>query len=177
MSRRLKIVFTLSILLNLLVIGLAAGHFAKRAMHGPHHHMMEHAPGLSPEGRHIVARTLQQAFKDKKEDMQKARALKKEIQTLLQQEEFDAERFEVLAEDLKTIKDNLDEKRIEVTRSLATALSNEDRKQLAVYFAKGFKGPQKSGKNLHPFIKGERGYKKPDEASSEDKPPEDEESP
>ena len=76
MSKNMKILFTCSVLLNVLLLGLAGGIAFFDHHRDPVAKMQE---GMSPEGRNIVARQMQSAFRDGRSEMERARNLKAEI--------------------------------------------------------------------------------------------------
>lgn len=150
MSKKIKILFTISVLLNVVLIGMAAGHMVKRWNHSPMETAMKE---MSPEGRHIVARELQNAFRDGHDDMRKMRQTKKELKKILTAEEFDADAFESAAEKMHEMRSEMGEKRIDVTKGLAKKLSREDRSALAKKFDRGFHGGYSKDKKRHSFLK------------------------
>lgn len=138
MSKKMKIIFTLSVILNVLLIGWAAGEAVhKFRKHDP---VQKIARDMSPEGRHIVAKTMQSAFREGRGKMRDMRKAKKEIKQILTAEEFDAEAFEIAAEKMHAMFAEMGKKRVEVTKQLAMQLSKEDRETLADGFSKGFHG-------------------------------------
>lgn len=152
MSKRMKVIFTISVLLNVILIGVIGGHALKRWSDNPLHQMQAE---MSPEARHIVARTMQAAFRDGKGKMREARNVKKEIRAILAAEEFDADAFDAQAMKLHEIMSGMGQKRISITKDLAEQLSLEDRKVLAERFSRGFRGHDKgkSSKRPHAFLK------------------------
>ena len=151
MSKSLKIIFTLSIILNVLLLGVIAGHTYKKWNDDPIEQAMDE---MSPEGRNIVARKIQAAFREGRDEMRSMRQSKKQLQSLLTAEEFDASAFEEEALKLHELIKEKGFKRIEITKELAQELSLEDRKVLAKRFSKGFHGGKRShgGKKPHEFL-------------------------
>ncbi len=151
-TNAMKIIFTVSVILNVLLLGAAGGLAYKHGSDKPYHAI--HAD-MSPEGRNVVARAMQNAFRDGREVMQEARAIKKDIRAILTAPEFDAQAFDAKAEELHDIMSAMGHKRIDVTKDLAAQLSQEDRKVLAEKFSKGFRGYDKKGMKgkAHGFLK------------------------
>lgn len=153
MNKGMKLFFTLSIILNVMLLGIGGGMIYKHYSHSPVEDM--HAE-MSPEARHIVARTMQNAFRDGRETMEQARQAKKELKDIIAAETFNADLFSVQAEKLQAIKSEMSKKRIDVTKELAAQLSQADRKILAEKFSKGYHGHskdhKKSGKEPHSFL-------------------------
>lgn len=153
MTRKMKMLFTLSVIVNVLLLGTAGGMAYKHWSQEPY---SEVYADMSPEARNIVARTMQTAFRDGREEMKKAREVKKEIRAILSAETFDAEAFDAQAEKLHTIMSGMGHKRIDVTKELAEQLSQADRKVLAEKFSKGFHGRDRRGGHKgrpHEFLK------------------------
>lgn len=151
-TKAMKTIFTVSVVLNVLLLGAAGGLAYKHWNDKPYRAIYAE---MSPEARNIVARTMQNAFRDGREDMKQARAIKKDIRAILAAPEFDAEAFDAQAEKLHGIMSNMGHKRIAVTKDLAAQLSQQDRKVLAEKFSKGFRGyDKKGGKGKpHAFLK------------------------
>lgn len=150
--KAVKVIFTVSIILNVLLLGGAGGLAYKHWNDKPYHAMHEE---MSPESRNIVARTMQNAFRDSRADMKEARAIKKDIRALMVAPEFDAEAFDAKAEKLHGIMSAMGHKRIDITKELAAQLSQDDRRVLAEKFSKGFRGHDKKGskETPHAFLK------------------------
>jgi uncharacterized membrane protein len=154
-AKAMKIFFTVSVLLNIALIGVFAGSALKRMNDDPLRSV--HAE-MSPEARHIVARKMQSAFRDNRAEMQKAREAKKAVRDILSAEEFDAEAFEAKAMEMHDTRTKMGLRRIEVTKELASQLSQEDRKVLASRFASGFRGAknpnsQERSRESYTFLK------------------------
>lgn len=152
MSKKMKIIFTLSVLLNVLLVGWAAGE----AIHkfNKHNPAEKIARDMSPEGRHIVAKTMQNAFREGRGKMRDMRKTKDEIKKILTAEEFDPEAFEVAAEKMHKMFSEMGQKRTAVTKELAGQLSQADREKLAEGFSKDFHGRgKKDGDKPAAFLK------------------------
>lgn len=153
-AKAIKIAFTVSVLLNIVLIGVFAGSVLKRMGDDPLHAV--HAE-MSPEARHIVARKMQSAFRDNRDEMKKAREAKKAVRDILSAEEFDAEAFAAKAKEMHDIRMKMGLRRIGVTQDLAEQLSQEDRKVLANRFATGFRGAKnrngERSKESYTFLK------------------------
>lgn len=166
MGNGMKAFFTVSILLNIMLVGVGGGMAYQHFTHDPADHISRE---MSPEARHIVARTMQNAFRDGRATMEQAREIKKEVKAVLSAEVFDDQKFMEEAQKMQDIKREMGKRRIEVTRDLAKQLSQDDRKILAERFSKGFHGydGQKKGKkHPHAFLKEHEC--KPDQADAQD---------
>lgn len=155
MSKSIKIIFTISIVLNVLLLGAMAGQTFHKL--GDRKDRLERmTQEMSPEGRHVVAKTMQKAFRDGRDKMRSMRQSKQDVKDILGAEEFDAEAFESAASKMQEMMIKAGDRRIQVTKELAEQLSQEDRKQLAGHFAKGFRGhnPKAVKGKTHNFLKG-----------------------
>lgn len=149
MSKKIKIIFTLSIILNVLLMGVIGGHSYKRWSKTPYENVRKE---LSPESRHVMARSVQNSFRENLDKMKESRALKKEIRNILAEEEFDAQKFEELAIEMESIRSDLAMSRLELTKDLASKFSFEDRKKLMPFLMKGFHGAKGKNKKPHEFL-------------------------
>ena len=133
MSKMLKIVFTISIILNVLFFGLLIGHFSHRISMHPlfKGNIIETIQNLPPNKRELVFKTIKdlktetQSTKDEIEDN------RNQILETLTAPEFDTERFEKQVKDLHL---NFEELTTELSKAiirLAQNLNQEERKALA----------------------------------------------
>lgn len=133
MKRSTKIIFTGSLLLNLLLIGLVGGHVAKR---WSDHSMAGIRAQLSPESRNVVGRTFQSTFREIRPLGQEARKARADMVKILSAKEFDQEAFDTAADKLKTLQGDIQDLKIDATREVASQLSVEDRRKMADRMAK-----------------------------------------
>lgn len=140
----MKAFFTVSILLNIMLLGIGGGLAYQHYTHNPAEHIYRE---MSPEARNIVARTMQEAFREGRSTMDEARQIKNDLKVIISAEEFDEQKFMAEAQKMQAIKAAMGEKRIEVTRDLAKQLSQDDRTILAERFSKGFHGYKHKGKD------------------------------
>lgn len=154
MRKRVKIVFTASILLNVLFIGAVGGVIFNRWMDRPWHSIKSE---LSPQSQHIIARTMQGAFKEARPKMREARQSKRELMRILRAEEFNAEAFETVAREMAELNAEMMENRIAITKDLAAQLPAKERAALARRLTEGFssggqRAEKRGQKTLHPFL-------------------------
>lgn len=142
MSQKIKIIFTLSIILNVILFGVTTGGFIHKWQYSPWKHAREE---LAPESRHLVARSFQQAHKDMKSTFDKSKKLRNDLRNILAAEDFDEEKFEKTMHDIHSIHEKMMERKIEMMKELAAELPPEERAKLA-------------GKFMRPY--GGRGYKR-----------------
>lgn len=130
MSNKVKVIFTLSLMLNVLLIGFGGSmaykkHQFKQAFK---HKMTEN---VSEEGKQVMRDTFRQARSDKKGLIMKAVKNRKAMADLLMAEEFDAQAYDELAEQMMKDQNVLSTHKIELVKSMAQNMSIEDRKAMA----------------------------------------------
>lgn len=133
MSKRLKIILTVSILLNVVLIGVGAGHAYK---HWSSHSWHKVKQEISPEARNVAGRTFQQAFRDIRPLGQEARKARGDLVKILSADEFDEEAFDKAVERLSSVKIKIQDAKVQATRNLAMQLSVEERRKMAERMAK-----------------------------------------
>lgn len=99
MSRMLKIIFTLSLVINVLLMGIVGGFFYKRWQHMPSHDpAMREA--LDPETRHLMARHFRDHREDMKERIKAMHGVKDELMSIMAAEKFDRAAYDQVVEKL-----------------------------------------------------------------------------
>jgi uncharacterized membrane protein len=159
MSKRLKMVFMVSLILNVLLIGVVGGLAYKKWSAHPWHKIKHE---LSPETRHIVGRNLQSAFRDIKPLGNKARKARADLVKILSAEEFDGEEFDKAAARLVDVQDEMRAKKIAVTKEVAEQLSYEERQKMADRMTKMIGGGREHKVKRHRKPHGVRPEHKPD---------------
>lgn len=147
MSKTLKIIFTVSIILNVLLSGAVGGVIYKEWRYHPWHEIKKE---LSPEAKNLVARSFQQGRREAGPSIREAMSDRRELVKILEAKEFDAEKFQAKAEELQKIQGKLTDIKIEATLELARELSYEDRKKLAENIARTFSGRKFHENYNHP---------------------------
>jgi|GEM_PF-2589071 uncharacterized membrane protein len=130
MNRHLKIIFTVSILLNVLLIGALAGSCSKRwdgRWDGPSHM----ARNGDPQFDHEMARVMQEARKNQKPLQDELKAAKKELHGILAAETFDEAAFNAASEKMYKVQGDLFRARNEATLKMAKDMSVEERREMA----------------------------------------------
>ena len=129
MSRRLKIIFTTSILLNVLLIGVVAGAGYKR-MHGP-----MGRPGFDeprkPEFNSKMATAMMAARKGQEPLQRELRAAKKELNDILAAQQFNEAAFIEASEKMYQAQEKLSKARNEITLKMAKEMTPEERQEVA----------------------------------------------
>lgn len=163
MSRTVKFIFTISIILNLVFIGLAGAYFVKSERY--HFSRKEDVKEkLSPEGKALMEQTFKDGMKDMRQSFEDARAARHDVLVSLQADEFDPATYDEAIANMNIVMDRMIDKKISKTKELAEKLSDEDRKLMAEYLAYGFGGDHY--KKMGPYKR----FKHSDRAKSADRP-------
>lgn len=136
MTRTVKILFTISVLLNVLLLGASAG-LALKMSHKPWHKMPDN---LSPETQNLMERSFQESRNEMQptiEDMKEARA---DLARVFSAPSFDEAQFDRAVDQMMTAQRQLMQKRFEATKEMAQQLSQEEREKLAEVLSKPFGG-------------------------------------
>lgn len=128
MNRKLRIIFTLSILLNVLLLGVLAGSFYKRA-YGPHDgppHAREADSKFSPR----VAKAMKESRQQERALFDQMKDARKDIMDILEAPEFDEAAFNAASEKINKAQQALVDVRTKATLDLARNATAEERKEL-----------------------------------------------
>lgn len=149
MSRRIKVIFTLSVLLNILMAGAIGGHFFKRAQW-----MAHFEEGLSPAAVATARGVFAEGRKDIWPMIKDMRDTKQELMAAIKGPEFDEGAFDKAAEKVRAGVIKLTDRRLAMLKKIVRDLPAEERAGVAgkfVRFIYGFgKGPGKGGKERGP---------------------------
>lgn len=143
MSKKIRLLFTISVLLNVLLLGVSGGLVIKNSYHRPSWDKVKE--GLSPETRNLMAREFQKAHRDMKPLGEEARKARKDVMNALSRKEFSESEFDTAMERLQKAQKNIMEKKIEATKALAAELPVGERKKLAEHFSLTFGGKHSRG--------------------------------
>lgn len=135
MTRTMKILLTVSVLLNVLLVG-ALGGYAFNAYQNRLEHNRSIHEGLSPEGLQFLDESFQRVRSEMKDNFKEARHLRKDMMDVMMAEEFDSERFDALAQEMMAMHTAMMQAKMETHKSLAEKLPASDRQQLARWLSK-----------------------------------------
>lgn len=127
-----RVAFTVSILLNLLLVGITGGMM----LHQKHKPWHEIKAEMSPETQHLMARTLQKSRRDMGGEMREMRAAKKALAKIMSAKEFDADAYERAMKRMSAARAKVEKGRTKAMKELATQLPREERKKLAGRFTR-----------------------------------------
>lgn len=146
MMRTMKIIMTLSVVLNILFIGTIGSYAYKTMQHKPQWRERIQDK-LSPEGQNYMARTFQEIKAEMKNDFQDFRRLQQDMISLMEAEEFDDKAYDKLANEIAEKHMAMMAAKIKTHKQMAQDLSAEDRKLLARRLAHMGASKPKQGRN------------------------------
>ncbi len=135
MSKTLKIIFTISILLNLLMAGVIIGHAAKKWKESDWYEVKDQ---LQPETRELMRQAFRSGFKEVRPLFREARQKRNELSQILSAEEFDGQAYDRVSEDLMDIESRMFAHRYGVVKDISEQLPAAERKILVKKFVSGF---------------------------------------
>lgn len=144
MSRTVKTIFTLSILLNILLITVSAGMYHKR-MHprfGPDKDMRQE---LSEDSRQLIRESFMSTKDQLKPVFEELRTAKDGMEEVLQADVFNEADFDAAADRLMDARDQLSRKMAENSKNFLGKLPPEDRKAMAKHMVKKMSGHGRGG--------------------------------
>ncbi|MEM6780521.1 MAG: periplasmic heavy metal sensor [Pseudomonadota bacterium] len=144
MSRTLKIIFTVSIILNIVLITAAVGYVHKRMQYG---YGADKYQELSEEGRTLI----QENFKERRKTMRPVfndvRKAKAEMEAVLSADIFDEQAYDAAAKNLLDVRDGMSRSMSENAKTFLKELSVEDRKAMAKQMTKRLSGHGGKGRD------------------------------
>lgn len=158
MSKRMKLIFTISVLLNIIFVGAAAGMFVRFCQDIP-------IPGtMSPEARSFVARTYQNGREEVKPLIDEVKARRQKVETILQSDDFNRQAYDAAVDDLLETQGKIARHRADTMGKALTELSSEDRKKFSKEIINGLTPgrPRHGSKHWKP----QGGHKPGEERSS-----------
>lgn len=150
MSKRIKIIFTLSLLLNLVLIGIGGGMFYRFTMEGP-------VPGdMTPEARHFMARTFQEGRDRVRPLIGDIKEKRAKVEKTMIADKFDINAYNAAVAEMMTSRDRIARERAEIMGEALVDLPLEDRKRLAKHMLDGLTGKRPHRKGFHQKMMEER---------------------
>lgn len=135
MSKKIKIILTVSILANVLLAGALAGMVLDKPREMPWEKTKRE---LTPESQELVAKMFQNTWKDMGPVIRQSMDNRKYLADVVRADEFDPKAFDEAVKRLRGVQDLIAKKKIESTKELLTRLPDEDRKKLAEQVANSF---------------------------------------
>lgn len=139
MSKRIKIIFTVSILFNILFLALSAGAAYKFSLRADKP-FIEVRANLSDDARQALRSKMRDGVKAHKDHQKKVRQYQQGMEDILMADTFDREAYMRVAQKLSEFNAQRSQDRIEKTADLMETLSVEDRKAMAKHISKRLSG-------------------------------------
>ena len=149
MSNRIKAVLTVSLVLNVLFIGILIGFFSgdfkeHRKMRADMHRSIDNLP---EEKAKLVKKTMRNLHKDTKETRKQVRKTRKNINQIISATEFDVSAYDAEIKKLQDLHAEIMDKLGNSTKELAVQLEQDERKVIAELLEKRtFKHRRHGGK-------------------------------
>ena len=133
MSRKLKIIFTVSVFCNIILLGAIAGFMIKNDF-APGSHFVE-MKQLSPQARRMVRTSFGQSRQNITGLFNQARGLREKVIADLDAPVFDSGVFLKDSQNMRSVQDQIMAERARVAASVAAQLSQQDRRSMADWLA------------------------------------------
>jgi|GEM_PF-3379922 len=147
MSRKIKIIVTLSLILNIVFAGLILGFFYRM----PPQKMLrsDAVEKLSPAGQDLFNARMSALRKDMHESFKEIKDIRVRVQALLEEENFDADAYNSAVAHMAVVQERILTIRSRALQELAISLEDNDRREIAAFLAapypQGHKGSKKGG--------------------------------
>jgi uncharacterized membrane protein len=130
MKKLVKVTFTLSVLLNVFLLGAITSYGYASLHNAPKEHKAV-KENLSDEGKRYIKQVHKTTRKEMKETFSKARNIKKELIDVLRKEDFNKEDYEFLAIEMIELQNELLKSKLKMHLQMANDLPSADRKLLS----------------------------------------------
>lgn len=143
MSKTVKLLFTLSIIANVLLVGTAGGM--------AFHEYRENASWreanreMSTEGREMMRTSFDRMHMEMAPLFNEMRESREALKVLLSEETFNPTQFDLAAQKYRDVRRKMGEKMSDVTKQLAANLPPQDRQTMADHLVRGFDSKGKKG--------------------------------
>lgn len=144
MSKRFKIILTVSVLLNIVLAGITAGMMMQCGQ--PSWQPKEEMARLSPEAKSLMGESFAQNRRAMDKVFDDAKKARRDVVRILTAESFDKGAYEKASETLRDKQVQIMAKRAGAAGDLAAKMKAEDRKIMAEWLAGPIRGMGKGGK-------------------------------
>jgi uncharacterized membrane protein len=149
MSKRMRLVFTASLLLNIVFAAVGAGMFFRYCQDIP-------IPGtMSPDARNFVARTYQNGREEVKPLITEVKARRQKVEDILESDKFDRKAYDAAVDDLLVTQGKIARHRADTMGKALTDLSDEDRQKFSKEIISGLTPGRPRHRGGHKGWKGE----------------------
>lgn len=164
MNPRIKLFFTLSLILNVMFVGAGLGLLYRFCMDMP----MPIPTDMSPEARHFIAKTFQDGRDQTKPLIEEIKSKRSKVEDIITADKFDGKAYDKAVEDMLDTRDKISRKRADIMGEALKELPAEDRERFAKRILDGLEGkrpPNKKGFH-HNYMKDEKNRDKKDDDKS-----------
>ena len=163
MRKSMKTLFTISVLLNVVLLGVLGGIAYK---HWANHPWQKVKSDLDPETRNVIARNFRSTHKEIKPLAQRAHEQRETLMEIFEAEEFDADAFDAAVAAMQENQEKVMDIKIDTMKRIAKELPPEERVKLARKFVSALERDHKRHKSR------DEKWKHPDKPGSEVMSPE-----
>jgi uncharacterized membrane protein len=156
MSKRMKIIFTLSLIANIIFMAVGAGLFYRFVKDE-----VPIAGDMTPEARHFVARTFQEGREKVKPYFTDIKQQRPKVEAIIIADEFDRAAYDREVDKMLDIRDKISRQRAEVMGDALADLPAVDRQKFAKRALDGLEGRKPHRKGFHQrMMKDDKGPEK-----------------
>ncbi len=137
MNKKLKIIFTLSILLNIILLGLMGGGSYRLFKHFNHRDFQREIASLPEDVRSRIDGAFEQSKAEIRGLFGEAREAKQAVRDALNEETFDPQLYQDAVSKLNEVRYKMLQAQAKKTGLIATELKAEDRRRFAGYLMRG----------------------------------------
>ena len=142
MTHRIKIIFTISILFNVLFVGMVAGNFYHR-INPP-----QAVSDIDHSIKELIKDKMVKSGGDTRAEIKKIRAHKDSLKNIITANEFDLEAYNTVVDKILTSKNDMGRQKAEKMGEVLQSLSREERQKISKRFLKGMMGGPKKPPHL-----------------------------
>lgn len=144
MRKSMKILFTASVLLNVVLLGVGGGMAYK---HWAEHPWQKLKRDLAPETRNVIARNFRATHKQIKPLAEQAHQGREKLMEIIQAEEFDGAAFDDAVSEMQENQEKVMDIKIDTMKKIAAELPAEERAKMAKKFVSALDRERKYYKN------------------------------
>ncbi len=133
----MKIIFTVSVLLNLTLVGFVGAHQYKKYQH---HKMLDNRHGEAQD----IIKKLKPSRSEMQERMKAIRQNRTDLKMIIEADEFDLEAYEITIDKILDDKNMSARVRAEKMGKTLSSLSQEDRQKISTHMLSKFSGRSKN---------------------------------
>ena len=146
MSRNVKILFTLSVIVNVILLGVAGGYVMRDMGKGP---WEEASQELSPESRAMVSQMFEKMHADAKPIMEDMKEARQDLKNVMMKQDFDPKKFDECIDRMRDLRLKMGQKFAATTKEVAMSLPPMERQRMAEKFLSGFDWKNRRGSRWH----------------------------